>query len=119
LVKTYGKKSSSCQSPLYQKMALEEDKVRIYFEHSDQGLTSQGGDPTEFAVAGEDKIFQRAQARIDGSPILVWHDDIKHPKAVRFGFDNAARPNLMSADGLPVNLFRTDDWPVDTEAIKK
>lgn len=51
--------------------------------------------------------------------MLVWHDDIKHPKAVRFGFEDAACPNLMTADGLPVNLFRTDDGPVDTEAIKK
>ena len=46
---------------------------------------------------------------------MLCHDE----RAVRFGFDNAARPNLMSADGLPVNLFRTDDWPVDTEAVKK
>jgi sialate O-acetylesterase len=100
-------------------MAIEEDKVRIYFEHADQGLTSQGGEPTEFTVAGEDKIFHPAQARIDGSTVLVWHDNIKRPTAVRFGFDNAARPNLMTTDGLPVNLFRTDDWPIDTEAIKE
>jgi sialate O-acetylesterase len=33
---------------------------------------------------------------------------LKEPKDVRFGFTNTAMPNLFSAEGLPVNLFRTD-----------
>jgi sialate O-acetylesterase len=37
----------------------------------------------------------------------------------RFVFSNAAMPNLFSKAGLPINLFRTDDWPVDTEAVKQ
>jgi sialate O-acetylesterase len=44
---------------------------------------------------------------------------VKKPVAVRFGFSNGAMPNLFTKDGLPVNLFRTDDWPVDTSVIKK
>ena len=51
--------------------------------------------------------------------IVVFNKNIKEPVAVRFGFSNTAMPNLFSADGLPVNLFRTDDWEVDTSPVKK
>jgi sialate O-acetylesterase len=44
---------------------------------------------------------------------------VKHPVAVRFGFSNSAMPNLFSKEGLPVSVFRTDDWEVDTSAVKK
>ena len=39
---------------------------------------------------------------------------IKKPVAVRYAFNNTATPNLFSKDGLPMNLFRTDDWDIDT-----
>jgi sialate O-acetylesterase len=37
--------------------------------------------------------------------------------AVRFGFTNYDMPNVFSKEGLPVNLFRTDNWDVVT--VKK
>jgi sialate O-acetylesterase len=39
---------------------------------------------------------------------LVSAKTVKDPVHVRFGFTNTAMPNLFSAEGLPVNLFRTD-----------
>ena len=80
---------------------------------------SKGGKPTEFYIAGEDQNFVPAQAKIDGSTVVVWAKGIKKPVAVRFAFSNGARPNLFNKEGLPVNLFRIDDWPVDTSAMKK
>ena len=35
--------------------------------------------------------------------------DVKEPVSVRFGFTNTATPNLVTAEGLPVNIFRTDN----------
>jgi sialate O-acetylesterase len=49
-----------------------------------------------------------AIARIEGKTVLVYNTSLKEPKNVRFGFTNTAMPNLFSAEGLPVNLFRTD-----------
>ncbi len=119
LAETYGKKGIIYKSPMYKSMKAENGKIRIYFDHAENGLMSNGGAPTEFYLAGADKNFLPAAAKIEGSAIVVSHKDIKNPVAVRFGFSNAAMPNLFSKAGLPVNLFRTDDWPVDTEAVKQ
>ena len=73
----------------------------------------------EVYVAGEDHQFLPALAKIDGSTLVVWNKTIKAPVAVRFGFSNAAIPNLFSKEGLPVNLFRTDNWEIETAPVKK
>jgi len=74
---------------------------------------------TEVYIAGEDRQFQPALAKIDGNTLIVWNKAIRQPVAVRFGFTNTAIPNLFSKEGLPVNLFRTDNWEVDTKPIFK
>ena len=120
LAETYGKKIAAYKSPTYKEMKLEKNKIRIYFNDADHGLmVKTNKTPTEFYVAGEDKNFLPAMAKIEGSTVVVWNKGIKNPVAVRFGFTNAAMPDLFSNEGLPVNLFRTDDWEVHVEkAIK-
>ncbi len=95
-------------------MKIEKNKIRIYFDNADNGLISKGGAPTEFYVAGADQKFLPAIAKIEGNTVAVWNKDLKNPVAVRFGFSNAAMPNLFSTEGLPVNLFRTDNWDAVT-----
>ncbi len=91
-------------------MKIEKGKARIYFDNADNGLITKNGVPTDFYIAGDDKIFKPASAKVDGNTVIVWNKEIKNPAAVRFGFTNAAMPNLFSKEGLPVNTFRTDDW---------
>ena len=117
LAETYNKSIAGYKSPLYQSMKIEKDKIRIFFENAENGLVTKGGAPTEFYIAGEDRKFLPATAKIDGKTVLVWNKDIKNPVAVRFGFSNTAMPNLFSKEGLPVNIFRTDDWEVHVERI--
>jgi sialate O-acetylesterase len=57
--------------------------------------------------------------KIERNTIVVSNKLIKHPVAVRFAFSNRAMPNLFSKERLPVNVFRTDNWPVNTDPIKK
>jgi sialate O-acetylesterase len=117
LAETYKKNITGYKSPLYQSMKIEKDKIRISFENAEQGLMTKGGAPTEFYIAGEDRKFVPATAKIEGSTVVVWNKDVKNPVAVRFGFTNTAMPNLFSKEGLPVNIFRTDDWEVHVERI--
>jgi sialate O-acetylesterase len=77
------------------------------------------GPVTEFYIAGEDKIFKPAQAKIEKNNILVWSKDVLKAVAVRFGFRNGALLNLYNNEGVPVNLFRTDEWPVDIVLNRK
>ena len=119
LSETYGKKGIAHKSPQYRKMDIEKDKIRFTFSDAESGLVSRGGEPSEFMIAGDDRRFVSARARIEGSRIVVWSPVVKHPVAVRFGFGNVSIPNLFSREGLPVNLFRTDDWPVEMDAASR
>ncbi|WP_305660231.1 sialate O-acetylesterase [Daejeonella sp.] len=119
LNKTYAYSDISCESPVYSSHIVDKDKIIVQFANASNGLLSKGDQITSFEIAAEDKIFVPAQARIEGSSIIVYNKNIKHPAAVRFAFNNTAIPNLFNKEGLPVNLFRTDDWEMDTSAIKK
>ena len=119
LADTYSKVVSGYNSPVYKSMKIENDKIRIYFNNVEDGLVIKGSASTDFYIAGVDRNFVPAQAKISGNTVVVSNKNVKNPVAVRFGFSNTAMPNLYSKAGLPVNLFRTDDWPVSTEAIKK
>ncbi|HEX7632597.1 MAG TPA: sialate O-acetylesterase [Lacunisphaera sp.] len=84
-----------------------------------QGLrTSDGQAPSQFEVAGEDRIFHPAQARITGGSIEVICPEVPQPWAVRFAWDELAMPNLINEAGLPALPFRTDDWPLVLEVPK-
>jgi len=113
LAETYGEKDVAYRSPLYKTMKIEKDKIRIYFDNAEKGLISKGDTLSEFFISGRDQHFIPAHAKIENNTVVVWNNDLGDPVAVRFAFRNAAQPNLFSKEGLPVNPFRTDDWPVD------
>lgn len=119
LAETYGKTGIVYKSPSYKSMKVEKDKIRIYFENTGNGLMSKDKTLTEFFIAGEDRNFVPASAKIDKNSVIVWSENVKTPIAVRFAFRNASLPNLFSKEGLPVDPFRTDDWPVDIVMTKK
>ena len=113
LAETYGVSGIACRSPMYKSMEIEKGKIRITFENAENGLVCPDKRITHFRIAGEDRQFMDAEARIKGNTVIVYNKDIKQPVAVRFSFDNTAIPNLFSAEGLPVCLFRTDNWDVE------
>lgn len=120
LADNYGKRNRPFKSPMFKSMKIEKDKIRIFFDNADKGfIVKDRGAPSEFYIAGEDKKFLPAEAKIEKNTVMVWNKLIKNPVAVRFGFINTAIPNLFSKEGLPVNLFRTDDWDVNTQQAKK
>jgi sialate O-acetylesterase len=91
-------------------MKTEKNKVRIFFDHAESGLQAKGKELTEFMIAGEDRKFYPAKAKIEKGTVVVSAKEVKSPTAVRFAWSNASIPNLFSLDGLPVPSFRTDSW---------
>ena len=65
-----------------------------------------------FAIAGEDRKFVWADAKIAGDNVIVWSDKIPKPSAVRYGYIQYEDVNLFNAAGLPAVPFRTDNWPL-------
>lgn len=110
LRRLYGREVED-SGPLYRGMAREGSRVRLSFDHVDGGLEAEGGALTGFAVAGEDRKFHWAEARIEGETVVVWSDRVPDPVAVRYGWAANPRCNLYDAAGLPAAPFRTDDWP--------
>jgi sialate O-acetylesterase len=113
LAEIYGKSGVVYKNPLYQSMKVEKGKIRVQFQNVPGGLISRGGPPIEFQIAGEDKKFYPATAKIDGTTVVVSAKEVKAPVAVRFGWKNESLPNLFSKEGLPVSSFRTDDWAIE------
>jgi sialate O-acetylesterase len=101
--------------PVYEAMRVEGSRMRLAFEHAEGGLEAKGGALTGFAVAGEDRIFHPAEARIEGESVVVWSDAVPRPKAVRYGWEDSPVCNLYGVYGLPAAPFRTDDWPLLSE----
>jgi sialate O-acetylesterase len=91
-------------------MKIEKSKIRISFTNVPNGLIVQGKEIKCFEIAGADKVFVPAIAKIEGNTVIVHTKNIKAPEAVRFSFSNDAIGNLFSSEGLPVAPFRTDRW---------
>jgi sialate O-acetylesterase len=63
-----------------------------------------------FAIAGEDRVWAKADARIVGSRVAVKSDRVEHPVAVRYAWADNPACNLYNAEKLPAGPFRTDEW---------
>lgn len=101
--------------PIFKSMKIDGKDVEISFDHTGSGLMIKGGDLRGFAVAGEDRKFYWAKARIAGGWVLLRSDKVPHPVAVRYGWASNPNCNLYNKDGLPASPFRTDDWPGITQ----
>lgn len=111
LAKTYGMKKLVYSGPVYKSMKVKGNRVQLKFEHVHGGLVVKGDGPLKgFAVAGKNRKFVWAQAKIVGKTIVVWSDEVANPVAVRYAWANNPVCNLFNADELPAPPFRTDDW---------
>lgn len=113
LAETYHKQGLLYKSPMYKSMEVQKGKAIVSFDNAPNGLMAKGKIITEIYIAGADKIFYAATAKIDNNKLIVSSPRVPQPVAVRFAFSNTAMANLFSKEGLPVNPFRTDDWELD------
>ena len=109
----YGESELEYSGPSFEEMKVEGKAIRLKFSHTGGGLMAKDkyGYLKAFSIAGADKKFLWAQARIVGDEVVVWSDQISKPVAVRYGWaDNPDDANLYNKEGLPASPFRTDNW---------
>jgi sialate O-acetylesterase len=101
------------QSPRYDAMKIDGDKILVRFKDVDKELVPRDGrEVLGFTIAGADRKWHRAQAKIvDKDWVAVHSDTVKEPVAVRYAWADNPVCNLYNTAGLPVTPFRTDDWP--------
>ena len=107
--KVYGKKVVY-SGPMFESMEVKDGKAILSFDHVGGGLVVKGDQLKGFAVAGEDRNFVWANARIDGKKVIVWSDQVAEPVAVRYAWADNPEANLYNEADLPAVPFRTDGW---------
>ena len=110
MANTYGMKGLPFASPVFKSMTIDNGAAIISFHYAENGLTSFGKALSAFEIAGEDKVFYPATARITGRGVVVQSDGVKKPVAVRYAFKDWVEGDLFNTEGLPASPFRTDHW---------
>lgn len=133
--KTYGKPIVS-SGPAFDRAVFEGNSVKIFFKPGTAiGLATSDGQPVKsIAVAGEDKKFVWAEAKIVPSEVapakpvkgkkaktatpskeqilvVTAPPGIEKAVSVRYAWANNPAVNLVNQAGLPAVPFRTDDFP--------
>jgi sialate O-acetylesterase len=107
---SYGEKDIVYSGPVYQSAEINGNKITISFTNTGSGLIPKDGEElSQFAIAGADKKFVWAKAKIEGDKVIVWNDAVASPLYVRYAWaDNPDGANLFNKEGLPASPFRTD-----------
>jgi sialate O-acetylesterase len=111
LALAYGRKVEA-SGPVLGSMAIAGGAATLKFTHTGGGLVAKDGPPSGFVIAGADKKFVFADAKIEGESVVVSSPQVPNPVAVRYGWADLPKVNLFGKNGLPASSFRTDDWPL-------
>lgn len=109
LHRTYGLDIKD-SGPVLAKAAREGQGYRLGFTNVDGGLVAPLLELSGFELAGEDRVFHAAAAKIDGDTVIVTSSAVPIPVAVRYAWRNAVAAGLFNDEGLPAAPFRTDSW---------
>jgi sialate O-acetylesterase len=100
---TYGEKVE-WSGPLYRQVTQEEHALRVWFDHAN-GLMSKGAVVTGFELADVDGKYSAADARIEGTSVVVSSAAVPAPVSVRYGWAPNPDCNLFNKEGLPASPF--------------
>lgn len=104
LSRTYGQELVY-SGPLADRADFAGRQVVVHFQHVGSGLVAKNGPLTDFELAGADGVFHPAKAIISGETVVVTSIKVTQPVAIRFGWREAAQPNLFNKEGLPASSF--------------
>ena len=114
LAKYYGVKIVY-SGPILSTVERPQGAIRLHFANTDGGLVVKGDKLGEFSIAGEDRKWVWADARIEGDTVVVSSPAVPNPKEVRYAWQGNPVATLFNGAGLPAGPFRTDTWPLVTE----
>lgn len=106
--------------PIFTAMFRDGGSIKLRFRHIASGLVAGNMEPLKgFTTAGVDRVFHKADARIEGNEVIVSSEEAIQPVAVRYAWDDNPECNLYNSAGLPASPFRTDEWPGITDGKLK
>jgi len=96
--------------PTFDRAEASAGALKLHFKNTDGGLVVKGGKLGEFAVAGSDKKWFWADAKIEGDMVIVSAPQVAEPKFVRYAWQANPVATLYNGAGLPAVPFRTDNY---------
>lgn len=110
LNQSYGYKTVAFAGPMYDSLRVKDSGILLKFKNAATGLYSHD-DLKGFEIAGDDKVFYPATAKILNSrDVFVMSDKVPKPVAVRYAWRNWVIGTLYDTNLLPASSFRTDEW---------
>jgi sialate O-acetylesterase len=109
----YGEGSLVWSGPVFRDAACGDGKAVVSFKRTGGGLITADGEPPHgFEIAGDDRKFFPAAAKIFGQSVILESPHVPRPVVVRYAWENNPENlNLYNKENLPAHPFRTDDWP--------
>lgn len=95
--------------PVLQSVTPRGEQLVLQFSSAD-GLELREPDRAGFEVAGADRNWHRAHARLDGTTVVLHSSAVAAPMAARYAWAASAPAQLYNRHGLPASPFRTSDW---------
>jgi sialate O-acetylesterase len=108
------------QGPTPGQLKTTGNTIRLQLQANGSGIVIRQPDSTltSFAIAGTDRRFHWATARLEGNTLVLSSPQVLAPVAVRYAWSNNPLLLLYNHEGLPAAPFRTDNWPGLTEGRK-
>lgn len=108
LAKDYGVKIPF-EGPVFKRLAKEGNTIIIAFDNIEGGLVSKSEAVGEFQLAGEDRKYYKANAKIVEDAVVVYSPAVKNPVRVRYCWRNGSEATLFNKAGLPARQFRVNE----------
>ncbi|WP_053991043.1 sialate O-acetylesterase [Mangrovimonas sp. TPBH4] len=106
LNKRYNVIDEVAEGPLFESVDFDGKRAVLTFKNND-GLYLSSSESL-FEIAGEDKVFYEANAKLVKGYLELKAKEVKAPKYVRFAWNNSYQSNLFNGAHLPASCFTTE-----------
>lgn len=112
LAEQYKLKGLNYKSAVLKKTLIKKDTITLRFKFQKNDYFLKSKNVTGFEIASYDKVFYPAQVSFnkDKKTLTIYSHQVKNPVAIRYGFEDCFESNLKTNSGLPISIFRTDNW---------
>ena len=94
--------------PLLDFVNVNQEKLEVHFKYGSGLKTTNGSEVKDIQIAGADKVFSAAKAKIKDEKLIVWSSEDIAPRFVRYGYTPYTEGNLMNQYNLPTSTFSNE-----------
>ena len=101
-------KNITASGPLYKNFEVNGKEIFIDFNSIGTGLLLNSNKVSEFEIAGKNKIYHKAKAKVVGKRISLSSREVVKPMYARYAWSDVSIATLFNKEGLPASSFSTE-----------